>query len=45
MKSKLEKQKEILFLNRLLSSEHLDKVSKDLIKIKIKDLIKEILEK
>lgn len=41
---KIEKQKEILFLNRLLASEHIDKMTKKYIKKKINQLIKEILE-
>lgn len=45
MKDKLEMKKEILFLTRLISSDYVDKNSKDLIRKKISILIKELLEK
>jgi hypothetical protein len=45
MKDKLEMKKEILFLTRLISSDYVDKNSKDLIRKKISILIKDLLEK
>lgn len=45
MKDKTEIKKEILFLNRLITSGYVDKNSKELIKKKISELIKELLEK
>jgi hypothetical protein len=45
MKDKVEMKKEVLFLTRLISSEYVDKNSKDLIRKKISILIKDLLEK
>ena len=42
--NKLEKQKEILFLNRLLLMD-LDKETRNNIRLKIKELINEIIKK
>lgn len=44
MKDKLEKQKEILFLNRLLLTD-LDKETRNNIRLRIKELISEIIKK
>jgi len=44
MKDKLEKQKEILFLNRLLLGD-LDKQTRNNIRLRIKELISEIIKK
>jgi hypothetical protein len=44
MKDKLEIKNEILFLNRLLTSSYLDRISKKMIKEKISALISELLK-